>query len=160
MPQYLRSVRRGRWERPKWLQSSQEEVQADALQDLATENNILSVYLAESQQDIDHIVIALAATRDNPQNVDFAVFSDAGFQEAEIEVIEAAGETADSRVNELHRDLGKLTAQQLLTLAGIVAHSTISRRSRGSIRRGIQDFLATGLLNSGAVNPKLLTNLR
>ena len=159
MPQYLRSVRQGRWQPPDWLPPDQNEVQADALRDLATDSNVLSVYLVESEQDIDRIVIALAATRDNPQNVDYAVFGDDEFRVAGIEVIESEGATPDRHVNELHRDLGKLTARQLSTLASIITKGRIRRRTRSQVRRGIQNAIKSGVLDADAINGNLRSRL-
>ena len=160
MPQYLRSVRQGRWQPPDWLPPDQNEVQADALRDLATDNNVLSVYLAESQQDIDRIIVALAATRDNPQNVDYAIFDDEEFLGAGIETIETEGATPDRRVNELHRDLGKLTARQLSALASMIAKGRILRRPRSQVRRGIRAAILSGVLDENSINERLRSRLR
>ena len=157
MPQYLRSIRQGRWRAPSWLRCG--EVQADALGDLATVDNQLSVYRVESQQDINRITIALAATRDNLQNVDYAVFDDAEFENIGIQISQSPGKTPDQVVNELHHDISNLTARQTAALAAIIARGKIERRPRGEIRDGMQAAMRCGALDYKAMKEHLLSKL-
>ena len=84
MPRFLRTIRQSRWQAPKWPHPGSDAVKADALADLQTVNNLLSVYMVESIRDIHRITVALAATRDNLQNVDYVVFDDTGLQDIGI----------------------------------------------------------------------------
>lgn len=159
MPQYLRSIRQGRWALPQWLTEQCKEVPADALNDLSTTGNKLSVYRADSQNDIDRITIALAATRDNLQNVDYAVFDDAEFQRIGIQITPSLGKTPASLVNDLHHDIVKLTAQQIAALATIIANGRKGRRPHKQIRDGLHLAIKRGELNKNEMKQQLLNAL-
>ncbi len=159
MSQYLRSIRQSRWSRPQWLDSSRNEVQADALKDLTTRENQISVYRVGSERDIDRITIALAATRDNLQNVDYAVFDDAEFQDIGIRIKQSSGATPDSRVNRLHHDISNLTVRQVCALAAIIANGKIDRRPRSKIRIGMQRAIERGDLDREVMKESILSRL-
>ena len=58
-----------RWLRPDWLAG--DEVQADALVDLSTKDNELSVWLIENDKsNLEHVVTALAANCNTISNLD------------------------------------------------------------------------------------------
>lgn len=65
MPTYLRKVRKARWHRNNnvgWLPAG--ELQADALGDLRTEDNKLSIWRIEGEdQNIHDIIAAIASKR-------------------------------------------------------------------------------------------------
>lgn len=167
MPQYLRSVRRGRWELPQWLSPSRGDhqadalcdLQADALGDLATRGNKLSVFRVESDQDIDRITVALAATRDNLQNVDYAVFDDAELQGIGIHIRQSPGKTPAYQVNELHYDFFQLTARQTADLAAIIAKGNIARRPRFEIKESMRLAIQGGELDQEAIKKSVLSQL-
>ncbi len=75
----MRVVRQARWYKyPEldWLPDG--GLQADALGDLQTSGNALSVYRVENETDRERVIVALAANRDNLANLDYAIFDDAG----------------------------------------------------------------------------------
>lgn len=160
MPQYLRSVRQARWRVPEWVGPDSREIQADSLKDLATQGNLLSVYRADSQDDVERITVALAATRENLQNVDYAVFDDTEFQEAGIVVNKSSGATPDQAVNELHYDLGQLTARQNLRLAQMIANGKVERRPRKMIMEGLRQAIDEGELDDGDISDRLRSQLQ
>lgn len=159
MPQYLRSIRHGRWAPPQWTGTRHNDLQAEALKDLSTVDNRLSVYRADSEQDIDRIVIALAATRDNLQNVDYAVFDDAEFQGIGIQIEPSFGVPPAGMVNKLHHDIFKLTARQVAALATIIASGRIERRARPDIRSGLRLAIKCGEVNKNEMKEQLLNAL-
>ena len=73
MARFLRMVRQGRWARPTSILGRYGGHQADALRDLETNGNVLSVYLADTQQMIDQVVAALIANRENIANLDYTI---------------------------------------------------------------------------------------
>lgn len=161
MPRYLRSVRQGRWMAvPQWLNQSRGEVHADVLVDLATRDNKLSVFRVESDQDIDRITVALAATRDNLQNVDYAVFDDAELQGIGIQIKQSLGKTPAYQVNELHYDFFQLTARQTADLAAIIAKGNIARRPRFDIKESMRRAIQGGELDESAIKERILSEFR
>lgn len=73
MTRYLRTVRRSRWAQPNWATGSTYEWQGDALGDLATAKNSLSVFLADSDDMVSYAVAALASKRSQLVNLDYAI---------------------------------------------------------------------------------------
>jgi hypothetical protein len=64
VPFIFRSIRKAKWDRHAgvpWLDEG--ELQADALTDLKTNNNTLSVYVLENETFIERTATALAANR-------------------------------------------------------------------------------------------------
>lgn len=160
MPSFLRTVRQSRWQAPDWLSPGVDAVKADALADLQTVNNLLSVYLAETSHDIDRITVALAATRDNLQNVDYVVFDGKGLQDIGIAAMRSPGNTPDYLVNEMHYDIGKLTARQTADLATVIITGKLGRRQRMAIKAGMKRAIQCGDLDDTAMKEQLLRQLR
>lgn len=160
MTRYLRSIRRSRWAPPDWLDPNQGDLPADALADLHTYRNALSVWVADSPEDTDRIIIALAATRDDVQHVDFAVFDDATLADAGIVIESRSGETPDDEVNRLHCNIERLTVRQVAALAAAIARGDHERRMPGSIRDGLTDALQSGRLDANRMSDRLLADLR
>ena len=75
----MRVVRQARWYKyPEldWLPDG--GLQGDALGDLQTGGNDLSVYRVENETGRERVIVALAANLDNLANLDYAIFDDAG----------------------------------------------------------------------------------
>jgi hypothetical protein len=75
MPFFLRTIRKARWynvEGVSWLEKG--DIQADPLADLNTKGNELSVWLVENDRsNLEQVVTALAATRTDISNLDYAL---------------------------------------------------------------------------------------
>ena len=75
MPFVLRKIRKSKWWKHPgvpWLAHS--DLQADALGDLQTSSNQLSVYhIEDDKSNLEQIVTALAASRDTIANLDYAL---------------------------------------------------------------------------------------
>lgn len=71
MARILRKIRKNRWyktEEISWLPDN--ELQADALDDLRTKYNELSVYrIDENESNLDRVIAALATNTDNPSTL-------------------------------------------------------------------------------------------
>lgn len=122
MPFVFRKIRRARWVRSPdldWL--AEGELQADALLDVLTENNKLSVYLIEDDRsNFQQVVAALAANRDKPANMDYALIDMSELMALDIQFAETSGETVDTAVNAIHRDLIKLTAAKVAAMSNVM----------------------------------------
>ena len=60
-----------------WDEWGDGDIQSDALLDLRTQDNALSVFRVDEGAGIGRIVTALAATRENLSHLDYVVFDDA-----------------------------------------------------------------------------------
>lgn len=92
------------WEDPRkdepWL--GKNDLRADALRDLTTEGNKLSIYEVSEGVPIPRILAALAARRDNAVKLDFIVFALAVLDEIGIAYQRVSGDTHDDAVNTCH----------------------------------------------------------
>ena len=141
-----------------WL--PQGEIQGDALGDLQTSDNRLSAYKVESKEDAEQVIIALAATRENLANLDYAVFDDAMLTSTGIVIRQQDGETPINEANKLHYDLSELTAGRLVVLARAVASGEHSRVPRKNIKVGLQQALRSGTIDEHKMKAKLLQSIQ
>ena len=161
MPQFLRAgIRPDRWfvhPEIEWLGPG--ELQADALIDLRTQGNALSVFELDSTVNPERITIAVAAGRQKVDDTGYAIFDQDAVEALGIEIRRTQGGTADVTVNALHCDLCVRTATMLVALARAIAQGTITP----ILRKRVGELLKTGLesrqLDSGKVNPDLRKSL-
>jgi len=122
VPFVLRKIRKSKWyesESVPWL--TKEDLQADALVDLATKGNRLSVYLVNyDYTNLEQVVTALAANCDYVSDFDFALVDHDALWELGIRLENSDGDTADSIVNSWHCELIELTAERIVALAGFI----------------------------------------
>lgn len=108
-----------RWynERPSWLR--EDDISADPLGDLATNENTLSVWhVEEDKSNLDQVVTALAASSDNISNLDYALFDRELLSEFSIKINPSQGGSPDEKTNTFwHFDLIELSALKLVELA-------------------------------------------
>lgn len=160
MTYFLRSIRQARWLKYpdlNWLPHG--ELQGDALRDLQTTDNALSIYKVESEGDKERIVIGLAATKDNVANLDYAIFEDSKFSVLGIAAEEREGDTPDIEVNKLHCELRNLTVGLLAQLAQVVSMGKHNRILKKQIKSGLQAAVNAGMVDRGRLKPQLLKEL-
>jgi hypothetical protein len=157
VPLILRKIRKAKWYRSDavpWL--AREDLQADALVDLATKGNRLSVYVVEDDQsNLERIIAGLAANCDFISDFDYALFADEALDEIKINVEDTNGETPDAVVNSWHRDLVELSAANIFALANVIG--TRAERKRVLSRRVLQlvaHAVATGQIERGKLRLK------
>jgi len=157
---FLRIIRQARWfaypDIP-WLAPG--ELQADALSDLRTEGNSLSVWLVGSDPDERRIVVALAANRERLDVFDYVVFEDTRLVGLGVHIAPVDADTPDAAVNQFHRELRNLTVRQLAELAVVVSVGRRQRTLPKSVKSRLIEALQAGTLNRGKLNPKLLAEL-
>ena len=160
MTRYLRVVRQRRWATfpdIDWIAPG--ETQADALVDLQTRDNRLSVFRADNDQDIQRVIVALAATRDNVANLDYAIFDDDELVAQGIEITQSLGQTPDETANTLHHDIHNLTVRKIELLARTIAVADHTRVHRRDIQAMLSDALQSGDLERDRVSPTLSTRI-
>ena len=130
MPLILRKIRKAKWYRSDavpWL--AKEDLQADALVDLATKGNRLSVYVVEDDQsNLERIIAGLAANCDFISDFDYALFAQEALDEIKINAEDTNGETPDPVVNSWHRDLVELSAANIFALAKVIGTKAERKR--------------------------------
>jgi hypothetical protein len=158
MAYLLRKIRRNRWyktEETTWL--AENDLQADALNDLGTKSNELSVY------HINRVIAALAVNANNPSNIDFAIFSEDVVSAVGIKIKKSQGELPDEQVNGWHSDLYELSALKLLNLATTIkAMAKIERKSPMQVFNIVADSLINGQIDRSKIkwtNPEDFSKL-
>ena len=160
MARFLRMTRQARWLRHpdlSWL--LEHEIQGDALRDLQTEDNKLSVYKVQDKGDAERIVLALAANRDNLANLDYALFEDTMLNSIDITFAPQIGQTPDDEVNKLHYNLTNLTVERLAKLAAVVAAGQHTRIPRKEIGSRLHQAIRAGTLDGNRLKPNLLAKV-
>jgi hypothetical protein len=145
----VRKIRKARWNiHPdiSWLDPN--DVQADTLLDLKTENNQLSVYFLDDAAALDQLAAALASTCDNIANFDYVLFSQEILSEIGINVAKATGDTPDDTINSWHRHLSEISATKLVQLAKEArARGTIDRLSHKTVHKLVARGMVTNQLD-------------
>ena len=160
MPTFLRTVQKSRWHpKPEWKGWGHNELQGDALLDLQTKGNALSVFSVDEGADIDRIVSALAATRQYLSHLDYVVFDDISLMSSGIAFIQTDGETPDKEVNDVHYDVVNLTVSKLVQVAQIVSKCKRQRITKREMKSKLQLALDDQRLDSNKVNDSLLGQL-
>jgi hypothetical protein len=144
MPLLLRTVRRNRWfKEPAAPFLDQNDVPADPLSDLLTQQNRLSVWeVAEDHSNIERIVRAVAIGRDKIADMGYVVFASELLPGAGIEMRESKGVSPDDGANAWHRDLlvsgNKLVALTRLILLHGESGTVLEARLRQLVDEGIR----------------------
>jgi hypothetical protein len=126
----LRTIRKAKWyknENVSWL--AEGELQADAMADLSTKDNELSVWHIEyDRSNLEQVVAALAAGRDSIANLDYALFDQQILSAIGIKIKDTKGGSPDEKVNSWHRDLMELSATKLMELAKAIQTKAAKER--------------------------------
>lgn len=133
MPFVLRKIRKAKWYKLAGASGPGEhEIQADALWDLKTEDNQLSVWnIEDDQSNLDLVLTAVAANCQFITNVDYVLIDQRILTGLNIQVIQTNGNSPYQAANKWHRDLLDLSAGRLLELA-----KEIYKNSDGRMRKG------------------------
>jgi hypothetical protein len=154
MAYLLRKIRRSRWyktEETIWLLEG--ELQADALVDLQTQSNALSVFhVNQIESNLHRVVAALAANNRFLSNFDFAIFGEEVVSESGINIKKSRGDSPDDQVNNWHSDLHELSAPKLLSLATqIKSKAKIERISHLQVLSMVADSLISGQIERSRI---------
>lgn len=161
----LRKIRKAKWYKNSnvgWLKEG--ELQADALVDLKTDSNRLSVYYVEADEsNLERIITALAATSDSPSNLDYALIDTLILDQLGIQTLAIPGVTPDEKVNKWHIDLTELTAAALYNLAQQIhtnAKMNIRRKAEKDIKELLKDGILKDQLDKTKMKREMLDHLR
>ncbi len=121
----LRMISRAKWLRDAhpWLLT--DEIQSDALSDLKTDGNKLSVWeILEDQSNLEQVLGALASNWDKPQHLDYVIvesnlLAGPGLS-LKLEKEDEGATKHRAADRQWHYNLCELTATSVLGLAGIV----------------------------------------
>lgn len=153
--------------KPKWYPDpaltwlAQGEVPADALSDLRTDRNELSVWSVDQQRaNLDPIITALAAKLQKVEKVDYALFDDAVLPTIAIVTVKSEGDSPHATANaNWHQDLIELTATKVTNLAGQLMTVDHVRVPRDRVKHLLLEALDTGAIPRDGIDEGLLNEL-
>ncbi len=162
MPLLFRKLNNKRhWDRQAWLSSG--DAPADALSDLKTTENKLSIFLVdETEAGLDRVVAASALNRHHHLDVlDLALIAEGVLTKLRIDMSQSLGQTPDAGVNEWHRDLLDLSASKLAKLAGAIRKDgEIKRYTPKDVRKAIEASCRAGFINSSKLKDEMIAQLK
>jgi hypothetical protein len=160
-PLLLRKIEKNRWMKMPYVPAG--DVPADALRDLQTGSNNLSVWhVEEDSSNLERIVLAIAATRDAVTNLDYALFGYEVLAETNIKIKSSVGNSPDEIANATwHRDLTELSVSQIANLAkAIDLKGERNRVSERKVLQGIKKALAGGHIHPEKLKQNVSTKVR
>lgn len=159
MPFVLRKIRKAKWykhEAVHWLPEG--ELQADALSDLATKDNELSVWrVNDDRSNLEDVIAALGASSSVVSNLDYALFNQDALVQIDVRMKVTKGTTIDERVNtSWHSDLVELSASKLIDVArAILAKGEITRVPEKKVLELITSAVASGRIDSARLDERI-----
>jgi len=153
----LRIIRKSRWYfKPDWLPNG--DIQADALADLVTKNNELSVWeIRKDRSNLNRIIAALAAKRDFLSNFDYVLFDKKILQENGLKFRTTKGVSLDEEANDLwHLNLYELSASKIANLALAIAdYGELRRVPEKEVRDIVTDAITQGTIKFDSLSQHL-----
>ena len=147
-----------RWDEP-WLGIN--DLRADALRDLQTEENKLSIWEMNDDIPLSRVLAAVAASREFVAKLDFIVFEFGILDELKMERERVSGNTHDVGVNDRHIDLIHLSARKLSEFgARIRAAGKADRYYPKSVAPLIQDSVDRGFIDWNALEPRVAEKIQ
>ena len=143
---------------PDWLRNG--DTQADALSNLRTKGNQLSVWLIDDDRsNLDRVLAALAAGRDRVEKLDYAVVDRRVLDSHGIRAVKADGQSPDGGANQRwHQDLALLSGSQLVALA-VSMRGGLSRKPKSKVRTLIVESIRSGFVAKDSLKSTLLESL-
>lgn len=142
-----------------WLEK--DEIQSDALGDLVTSSNTLSVWLVDDDQsNLEQVIVALASGCDNISNFDYALLNVDLVLNVGIKIKTKEGLTPYTRANQWHRDLVELTTNKLFKLAeAMFGDSDRERVTEKIVLKLIKDAVQNGQIDKTKLSTGIIKKL-
>ena len=140
----------------------QGDVQADALYDLRTSGNRLSIWHIQSDRDnLNRIIAGMAAKRDSLDKFDYALIDQRQLGRLSIEIVPSQGGSFDNYANKLwHHDLLDLSGLKLVELANTIQEfAFLERATKSHVRQLINDSIDSGFINQNRIANRLKRRL-
>jgi len=144
-----------------WLKTA--EVQAPALWDLGFGDNRLSVWsIEDDKSNLERIIGALAARRENIENLDYVLIESSSLSEPDIAIEKTNGETPDEDANtRYHFDGIQLAISKILNIANLIKLSPEKERVQSfDVKKYLLKSFERGYFNQGRLKAELLGKLQ
>lgn len=146
MRYYIRKITPSKFPRPEDERiPSIENLQADAVGDIRTSRNTLSIWEVDSDDEnsLDDGVFALitSPTQSSLDKVDFVVFSEEDLKKHQLKLISTDGNTLVDDLKCKHRDIVDLTYGSMRGILEIISKKTINGDSQKRTKAQIKKIL-------------------
>lgn len=141
-----RMISRAKWERKEWMREG--DISADAVTaDLRTQNNNLSFWqCAEgTNQEIENVVLAIAAGRDQIDKVDIVLIDDKDLRNDGQTIMASDGRTPVESLVKLHVDVIQLNYCRLGKVARRVASAVAADQCCRVTKKRVETLLVTAV---------------
>ena len=141
----LRTISKSKWYKTQavcWLPEG--ALQADALNDIQTKGNKLSVWRIDAaRSNLRRVIVALAANRQYITNFDYVLLKKSTLSALgiRIEVSPEEGKTPDDGANASHCDIVELSLEKLLRLVQVIKEADHERIPEKEIRQQLLEAL-------------------
>lgn len=155
----LRIVSNPKWEKARFM--SPQDVPADALSDLRTNNNELSVWYVESDRsNLDSALVAAASNRQHLDKLDYELIDEGILVSLEIKCKKSDGNSPHRIASStMHRDLTELTVEKISRLASAMMPLSRVRVPEKKVVLMLRTALTGGLLDPDRIPSRLLDSL-
>ena len=154
MGYYVRKITLSKWPKPHGNPSIIHEydirsLRADAIADIRTFNDNLSIWsiASDSDEDIDEAVLALATSikQEKFDKMDVVVISDDDILARGLKLKSIEGDTAVVDLKDTHRNIVGLTYDSLTSVMRIISEITIAGRHIRRNQRSIEKLITNNL---------------
>jgi hypothetical protein len=155
----LRIITKPKWVAPDWMAAG--DVPGDALTDLRTENNGLSVWGVEpDRSNLNTALAAVASNRKRLDKLDYTLLDEAVLPAIPIKCVRSEGITPHLAANAaMHRDLVEITVQKLAHLAHEMMTLERVRVTQRQVGVLLREALQSGAIDRTRIEPNLLMEL-
>ena len=156
----IRKIRKSKWYKHDgvpWL--TEGEIQADALSDLSTKSNKLSVWLVlDDKTNFEQIIAVLATSNtDRVPSIDYALIEEKLLNQLFVKQEESLGDSPNNTANNSwHIDLIDITTEKLFKIAQLIStHGQIDRIMDKDVLKIVQEGVRSGDLDLSKMNEDL-----
>jgi hypothetical protein len=158
----LRKISKAKWFSPEWLEEG--EVPGDALVDLRTQKNELSVWRVDPVgRNLNAVIAALASNKtDRVDNLDYVLVDEEVLTQLGIRTVQSEGQSPHPQANSnWHVDLVELSGARILNLAHEMKRRQAEHKrvQHKVVREILRAALQGGELQRQSLNVKLLAEL-
>jgi hypothetical protein len=135
---------------------------ADALKDLATTNNNLSVWqVDDAGENLDRVLAAIVSTRQYLQVLDYLIIDSERIQALNLAVAQTPGDTHDVQANEAwHFHLTRLSATDVANLANtMLTHGETKRQRQKQLISLLKKSVEEGFVDRAKLGPDVSSKL-
>lgn len=157
-----------RWDGTTHVNRSDATTAGDVISDLRTRNNTLSVWCADSDEDINDAIVAMSLNRTGLSKIVALLIDEADLNAMQIscsdEIIGDAPGAIES-IKKKHRDLLEIDYKRLGDLSGYmmkIVHvkGRLVERTKPSLKRLLDEYRNGNKIIPSDMNPELLKNLK